>query len=250
VRSAVITGVSRGLGAALFDEFHAAGDRVLALGRRFSAAQHAAARTEPHRIRLRHTDLTDPASLPGAAELAAFLDEGAGPGHDGGTGEVVLVHNAAVFEPFGPIGALGAEQLAAAVAVNLTAPMLLTNSLFAGDPIPAEPAGATGRAVTVLFISSSAAHRVGGGRSVYGSTKRAGEMFFMSLGEERAGDPRVRIVVVDPGIMDTGMQAVVRQHARDDAYFPGRERFVDRYDRGELPAPADVARRIMKEHFG
>jgi NAD(P)-dependent dehydrogenase (short-subunit alcohol dehydrogenase family) len=29
VRSVIITGVSRGLGAALFAEFHAAGDRIL-----------------------------------------------------------------------------------------------------------------------------------------------------------------------------------------------------------------------------
>src|SRR5439155_12702703 len=99
MRSAVITGVSRGLGAALFDEFHRAGDRVLALGRRFTAAQRAAARAEPDRVRLRETDLTDPAALPGAAELAAFAG-------GGGDAEIVLVHNAAVFEPFAPIGAL------------------------------------------------------------------------------------------------------------------------------------------------
>ncbi len=244
MRSAVITGVSRGLGAALFDELNAADDRILALGRTFTDAQRAAARAEPRRIQLRPTDLADPASLPDAAELAAFLA-------DPGTTEVLLVHNAATFEPFAPIGALDPGDVVTAVALNLTAAILLTNALFAGDPIPpdATEVRASGPAVTVVFISSAAAHRVSGGRSVYSSTKRAGETFFASLKEERAHDKRVRVVIVDPGIMDTDMQAVVRRHARGDAYFPGRERFIDRYERGELPAPADVARKIMTEHL-
>jgi benzil reductase ((S)-benzoin forming) len=240
MRTTVVTGVSRGLGAALFDEFRAAGDRVLALGRQFSATQQEAADAEPDRIRLRTTDLADPATLPDAAELASFVDAG--------VGRVVLIHNAADFEPFAPIGALAPEDVTNAVAVNLTAPMLLTNALFALLPIDgtvAEPA----REVTVLFISSSAAHRVSGGRAVYGSTKRGAEMFFESLADERGTDARVRVVIIDPGIMDTEMQVNIRTHAREDAYFPGRERFIDRYDRGALPSPADVARRIMSEHM-
>ena len=84
---------------------------------------------------------------------------------------------------------------------------------------------------------------------MYGSTKRAGEMFFESLDDERSPDSKVRVVIVDPGIMDTDMQANVREHARQDLYFPGRERFVDRYDRGELPSPVEVARKIIAEHL-
>ena len=117
----IITGVSRGLGAAFFDEFHAAGDRVLALGRRFTDGQHAAERAEPQRIRLRQVDLGYPATLPNAAELASFVQDAS---------EVVLVHNAAVLEPVGAIGALSAEEIQRAVAVNLTAPMLLTNAVL------------------------------------------------------------------------------------------------------------------------
>jgi NAD(P)-dependent dehydrogenase (short-subunit alcohol dehydrogenase family) len=101
-----------------------------------------------------------------------------------------------------------------------------------------------------MYISSSAAHRIGGGRSVYGSTKRAGEMFVETLAEEHRDDPLVQVVVVDPGIMDTEMQVVVRTHAREDAYFPDRERFLERYARGEVPSPVDVARRILAERLG
>jgi benzil reductase ((S)-benzoin forming) len=242
VRATVITGVSRGLGAELFDELVAAGDRVLALGRRFTHAQREAARAEPGRIVLRPTDLSDPASLPGPAELAAFVADQ--------HGEVALVHNAAVFEPFGPIGTLDTVRLALAVTVNLTAPMLLTNALFTAEPAPtdADPSTAT-RRITVLFISSGAAHRISGGRSVYASTKRAGETFMESLRMERADDRNVRVAIVDPGIMDTEMQAVVRSHALRDSYFPDRNRFLDRYERGEIPSPGAVARKIMREHL-
>ena len=43
---------------------------------------------------------------------------------------------------------------------------------------------------------------------------------------------------------------VVRRHARNDPYFPGRDRFLDRHARGELPSPAQVACRIIGEHLG
>jgi benzil reductase ((S)-benzoin forming) len=38
VRSIVLTGVSRGLGAAFFDELAGRGDRILGLGRHFTDA--------------------------------------------------------------------------------------------------------------------------------------------------------------------------------------------------------------------
>jgi NAD(P)-dependent dehydrogenase (short-subunit alcohol dehydrogenase family) len=243
VRSTILTGVSRGLGAALFDECNTAGDRLLALGRRFTDAQQALAAIEPDRVRLRETDLSALDSLPDAEELADFVD--------GGVDRVALVHNAAVFDPFGPIGALARDQLTAAIAVNLIAPMLLTNALFAHPLLARGRTGGDGPgpAVTVLFLSSSAAHRIAGGRSVYATSKRAGETFFASLAEEHAEDPRVRVTIVDPGILDTQMQVVVRKHAREATYFPGRERFLERYARGELPSPVDVAREIFLQHL-
>lgn len=214
----------------------------MALGRSFTHAQRRAALAEPDRVILRPTDLADLASLPSAAELSAFVGEL--------PSAVALVHNAAVFEPFAPIGTLDPSQLAFAVTVNLTAAMLLTNTLFASEPVPTEEAPVRGtRQIIVVFVSSGAAHRISGGRSVYASTKRAGEIFMESLKMERAGDRRVRVAIVDPGIMDTEMQAVVRKHAREDSYFPDRDRFLDRYQRGEIPSPVVVAQRIMREYL-
>ncbi|HET8661719.1 MAG TPA: SDR family NAD(P)-dependent oxidoreductase [Micromonosporaceae bacterium] len=222
MRTVVITGVSGGLGAALFDQLACRGDRVLALGRHFSEAQRALAGREPERVTLRTTDLAEVASLPDTAELALALR--------GATG-AVLLHNAAVVEPIGRVGELAPEQVARAVTVNLTAPMLLTNAFLA----------AAGRPAQVLFISSGAARRVIEGWSAYCATKSGGEMFFAVLAAEAGG---VTVASVNPGVMDTPMQGAIRA-----ATFPERGRYEGLHARGELADPADVARKIILDHL-
>jgi benzil reductase ((S)-benzoin forming) len=224
VRSVVLTGVSRGLGAALFDELAGRGDRILGLSRHFTDAQRTIATAEPARIRLHGADLTDPAAVPGADTLRDFLAD---------AGEAVLIHNAGTVEPIAPIGALPPAAVAAAVALNLTAPVLLSNAFLAACP--------TGATVRVLFISSGAAHRVIEGWSVYSATKRGAETFFDAVAVER---PDAYVVSVNPGVMDTGMQATLRA-----SEFPERERYVDLHERGRLPSPATVAERIIAEHL-
>jgi len=220
----VLTGVSRGLGRALFDELYRRGDRLLAVGRGFTAEQRAA---DPHRVTLAAVDLSRPdLPVPGLAE---FLR--AGPAGE----DVVLIHNAGSVEPIGPIGALDPARTAATVHVNLLAPMLLTNAVLA----------AAGTApTTVLFVSSGAAHRVIDGWATYCATKAGGEMFFAALAEQYADDDRVRVATVNPGVMDTDMQALIR-----DSDFAGVQRYRGLAERGELPSPADVARRIVAEHL-
>jgi len=223
VRSVVLTGVSRGLGAALFELLVARGDRVLALGRRFTAAQHAVAAAEPARVRLLAADLRDPPEL--REPFTAFLS---------GASESVLLHNAGVVEPVGAVGTLPAADLAAAVTVNLTAPMLLTNAFLA-----ARPAGLPTR---IVFVSSGAAARPVRGWSAYCAAKAGGAMFFEVVAAEH---PDVRVACVNPGRMDTSMQATLRA-----VPFPDQPDYVDAHRRGALADPADVARRIVAEHLG
>jgi NAD(P)-dependent dehydrogenase (short-subunit alcohol dehydrogenase family) len=230
----VITGVSRGLGAALFDQLHHAGYPILALGRTFTDEQRAA---EGARVRLRPTDLSKPDDLPGPAELADLVHGQ----------EVSLIHNAGTIEPFAAIGAIQPDQLIHAVNVNLVAPMLLTNALLAAMALYLTVSRAGTRLVHIVYVSSSAAHRPSGGRSVYCSTKDGAEMFMECLSQQYAGDASVRATIVDPGLMDTDMQAVIRARALDGTYFPDRERFLAHHERGELMSPPSVARRIIAE---
>jgi benzil reductase ((S)-benzoin forming) len=226
----VITGVSRGLGRALFAELAHRGHRVLALGRHFTEDQRGLAAAEPDRFHLCDVDLST-GSTP-TAELGEFL------GGDT-TDPAVLIHNAGVVEPVGAVGALDPAELTRSVQVNLLAPMLLTNAFLAvrgnRDDRPAR----------VLFISSGAASKVVGGWAAYCATKAGGEMFFnVAAGEVE--DSRVRILTVNPGVMDTDMQGVLREST---GWFPRREHYVGLAERGELPSPESAAADIVAEHL-
>jgi NAD(P)-dependent dehydrogenase (short-subunit alcohol dehydrogenase family) len=231
-RVSIVTGVSRGLGEALVAQLLAGGDRVMGIGRHFTAEQRRFAAAEPDRLVLREADLAAPATLPDRPALEALL---------AGADHAALIHNAAMVEPIGAIGTLPPDQVATAVTVNLTAPMLLTNAFLAALP-PAIPA-------TILFVSSGAARRMIDGWATYSATKRGGEAFFESLASQLADHTGVRVASVNPGVMDTGMQASVRRAAGGPDWFPEGDRYVSLHEQGRLPDPAEIARQILAEHL-
>lgn len=231
MRAVVITGVSRGLGAALFDVCSARGDRILAVGRHFTAEQQQLRDERPGDVTLFSTDVADAHWLPDHDTLRAFLRD---------SDEAVLLHNAAVVEPIGAVGKLSTEAITQAIAVNLTAPVVLTNSFLRAAP--------HGARLRVLFISSGAAHRIIDGWSLYCTTKAAGETFFEAVASQVAADERVTVASVDPGQMDTGMQDNIRRAAASGTYFPGQQRWIDAHAEGRLADPMSVAERIIKEH--
>ncbi|HLL67235.1 MAG TPA: SDR family NAD(P)-dependent oxidoreductase [Micromonosporaceae bacterium] len=228
----ILTGTSRGLGAALFDALAARGDRLFAIGRRFTDDQQALAGSDPERIELHRADLAEVSQLPAPAHLQRFLAA-----H--GPAPAVLLHNAAVVTPIGAVGALPPAPLATALTVNLTAPMLLTNTFLEVAPRPAR----------IVFISSGAASRVVGGFAAYCAAKAGAEMFFNVVADQFRDDPDVTAVNVNPGQMDTGMQTDIRQAGAAGAYFPARQIYVDRHARGEMADATTVAQRIIAEHL-
>ncbi|MGI5244892.1 SDR family NAD(P)-dependent oxidoreductase [Dactylosporangium sp. CA-139066] len=231
MRAVVITGVSRGLGAALFDVSNARGDRILAVGRHFTPEQQQLRDDRPVDVTLFSTDIADAHWLPDYDTLRAFLRD---------ADEVVLIHNAAVVDPIGAVGRLTTEAITNAIAVNLTAPIVLTNAFLRAAPADAK--------VRILFISSGAAHRIIDGWALYCTTKAAGETFFDVVASQVKGDERISIANIDPGQMDTRMQENIRRAAASGVFFPGQQRWLDAHDEGRLADPLAVAERIIKEH--
>ncbi|GAA2364771.1 SDR family NAD(P)-dependent oxidoreductase [Dactylosporangium salmoneum] len=231
MRAVVITGVSRGLGAALFDVSIARGDRVLAVGRQFSAEQQRLRDERPGDVTLFSTDLADAHWLPDYDVMRPFLRD---------ADEAVLIHNAAVVDPIGAVGRLTTQAITHSIAVNLTAPAVLTNSFLRAAPSDAR--------LRLLFISSGAAHRIIDGWALYCTTKAAGETFFDAVASQVRDDPRISVANIDPGQMDTGMQGNIRRAAGSGAYFPGQQRWLDAPAEGRLVDPLVVAERIIKEH--
>lgn len=230
-RSVILTGASRGLGAALLHALHRDGARLLGLARAFTTHQRRLAATDPDMVTLRITDLRDVRQLPSSAELAAFL-EPCGPDD-----EIVLVHNAATIEPLGLVGAISPQAMVDAAQVNLVAPMLLTNAFLSAVPSQLNRP-------RVVYVGSSAAHRPYPGWATYCATKAGAEVFIRCVGE--AAYRRCVVDVIDPGAMETQMQQTIRDNG---VGLPGHQRLLRRYQLGQIADASDVASRIVAEHF-
>jgi benzil reductase ((S)-benzoin forming) len=220
VRSFLITGVSRGLGEELFEQLAADEEhRVIGVGRTFTEHQRGLAVAEPDRISLHQTDLAAGEPLPMEHATRA-------------TAHACLILNAGMVEPVGAIGALDPAVVRDSIAVNLTAPMIAADAF-----VRALPPGTPG---SVLFISSGAATRAIEGWATYCAAKAGAEMFFQVLAEER---PDLYVANINPGRMDTEMQAVLRR-----SEFPTKQSYVDAHENRQLATPRDVAARIISEH--
>ncbi|WP_441630014.1 SDR family NAD(P)-dependent oxidoreductase [Cupriavidus sp. 2MCAB6] len=122
-----------------------------------------------------------------------------------------------------------------ALLTNLAAPMTMTAAFLAHT----ERFGCPRK---ILAISSGAARRPIEGWSAYCAGKAGLDMFVRSINAEYAQAPAeraVRAVALAPGVVDTGMQATIR-----DADFAQVQRFRDLKENDQLASADDTAQRI------
>jgi short-subunit dehydrogenase len=137
-------------------------------------------------------------------------------------GRVDVLVNAAGEGLHGPVAELGPADLERVVAVNLTAPILLTTALLEGM--------LERRAGHIVHVGSIAGHVGHREEATYAATKAALTVFSESLHAELAGTG-VAVTLITPGVVDT-------------AFFERRGAPYDR--RWPRPIPADrVAARIV-----
>jgi benzil reductase ((S)-benzoin forming) len=226
---AVVTGHSRGLGAAIANELLARGTSVLGLAR---AGNPGLAGRFPSLLSERAIDLADSAALGrwlDGGELADFL---------AGAAPALLVNNAGTVAPIGLLGTLEAADIARAVALNVAAPLILADA-FAGAP----PAGSERR---ILHVSSGAARSPYAGWNIYCATKAALDHHARAVAAE--GITGLRIASVAPGVIDTDMQAEIR--ATDNSRFPLRDRFVAMQAQGYLTSAESASRTLVDWALG
>lgn len=221
----VVTGHSRGIGRALVEAAPWSDARIIGVSRSAGEAE-----TLPGGQQLQPLS-ADLSTTSGRAAVEARLSrelERSVPDH------VVLVHAAATLDPMEPAADADAEAYAQAVQLDSVAPQLLGQAFLrrtSGLP--------PGTRRTLLFLTTGS----GGiypGWSVYKAGKAAVDAWVRQVGaEEERRDGGAVVLAVAPGVVDTAMQARIRE--ADPVDFPERDKFVGLHERDELRDPADVA---------
>lgn len=235
---AVVTGASRGLGAAIAERLLSPTRRLVCVARSGNDRLSAAAQASGARLDYRHCNLADAQAVDALADaLAVTL-------HDHRDARrFVLVNNAGVVEPIGSIEKLRLEALVASLQVNLVSLMRLTAAfLEATDGFAGER--------RILSISSGAARHPIAGWAPYCAAKAAVDMFTRCIVDEQQRRPNpARACALAPGVLDTAMQSTIRA-----ADFPSIDRFRRLKAEGGLMAPEEAAARIVSylddEDFG
>lgn len=205
-KTALVTGASSGIGAAVVERLSKEGLKVHALARSADKLADLAARTGciPHAI-----DVSDLAGITRLAKEVEFD---------------VLVNNAGVDRP-GSILKADAEGIDLLVDVNLRAVLHLCRLV-----VPGMAARDRGH---VVNISSIAAAYNFGGNSTYHATKAAVSMLSRQLRIDCFGK-RVRVTEICPGRVATDIFA----HVNGTDAATARAQFIDGF---ELPQASDIA---------
>jgi NAD(P)-dependent dehydrogenase (short-subunit alcohol dehydrogenase family) len=195
-RSAIVTGGTRGLGLEIARAFAAAGARVLVTGRE-------PAELDVESIR---ADVSDAEACAAVVERAGTVD--------------VLVNNAAITGPVGPVETLDWDAWTATIATNLLGPVLMCRAVLPG--MRERGAG------KIINLSGGGATGPRPNFSAYATAKAGLVRFTETLARELDGSG-VDVNAIAPGALNTRM--------RDDVLAAGPERAGAEYhearERGE-----------------
>lgn len=220
MKLAIISGGSKGLGHAIAEKLIVDGYQVVEFSR---SAPHA------YSIKLDFSapDLMLPA-------LSANLETLAAKQWD----EIVVVSNAASLSPIGPTSKKNSMAVLANININFTSAVLFMSEVikhFQSHPC---------RKV-LASISSGAALKAYSGWSLYCSAKAGLESYVRTVAVEQETETSPFVILnVDPGVMDTDMQSLIRSSHKDD--FPAVDYFIHRKESGELRTPDQVAIGVVK----
>ena len=220
---ALVTGASRGIGAATAEALAAAGAHVILIARTTAALEaieeriHEAGGTAT----IAPLDLTEGESI---GKLAAAVAERWGRLD-------VLVLNAAMLGSLTPVQDIDPKEYSRVVTLNLLANQAL---IAAFDPLLRQADRAD-----VVALTSSVGGEPRAFWGAYGSSKAALDTLLGAYADETAHMGRIRVHIVDPGATRTRMRALA---------FPGEE--PDSVKPPEVVAQAIVERLLANSPTG
>ena len=227
---AIITGAGSGIGAALACKLAAGGIGVALVGRRkdhLSQVRDRIAGLSP--------TLVVPADIARNADRAYLTQEVRTALADQGGRLKYLVHNAGVGPPSAGFMDMEPEVLAHTFAVNVTAPLALSQG-FMPDLMAAAPA-------RIMLVGAGIADRPQAGTGIYGITKKAlARLFDQILTDFAHEDEPLKpdVAMFQPGMVDT---EGLREHveAARDCELPHAEYLGTAIAEGTARRPEAVA---------
>lgn len=217
----VITGASKGIGFELAKQLSGAGHFVVGIARTESKIDG---------VKFIKADLSE------TEKLESLTNEiiAAAPQH---AVSFTLINNAGMVNPIGLIGSVNAEEMTNAIAVNLTAPMIISNAFIS----KLKDSKVCKR---IVNISSGAGRNAYEGWGTYCVTKAGLDHFsrVVAIEQLNAQHP-VEIVSIAPGIIDTGMQEIIR--ASKEEAFPLLDKFIEYKEQGLLSSAQQTAQKLI-----
>lgn len=209
----LITGHSRGLGAALSEEFLRTGNAVFGLSR-------AALQLEDNNLHQVSADAAELDSLELALDQllpsATQLD--------------LAILNAGVLGPIATVRETSLSELKRVMDINVWANKVLLDGLHRRGQLPTQ----------IVMISSGAGIRGNLGWGAYALSKATLNMLAQLFAQELPG---CHVTALAPGLIDTAMQSELR--TKDAHQFPSLKRLHDAAGSADMPPPKVVAGRII-----
>lgn len=231
----IITGASRGIGAALTHKLIAPGNTLFAVSRNLNEdlVELAASLNVP----LFYYE----ADLSVREEAENFITDVFSKIHLASFDRIALINNAGMLEPVSPIKSIDFALAEKHLHLNLLTPMILSSVFLAQTANLDIPK-------VILNITSAASFNAYSGWSVYCSSKAGLEMFTQVAGLEQDTEPQaVKVFALAPGRIETSMQELIR--TTDESLFPERDKFIRLHEEGKLSNPEDIAHIIYHTIF-
>jgi NAD(P)-dependent dehydrogenase (short-subunit alcohol dehydrogenase family) len=195
----LITGSNRGIGLAFAEHYAAAGWNVIATARRPDTATDLIALAGRHpRVLIEALDVTDGEAIHALAERYR------------GTPVDLLINNAGVYGDIETqdLGRLDSANFAQVMAVNVLAPLLLTEAFT-------EHVAASGhKKIIALTSGAGSTSRVRNGTGIYYSTSKAALNMAMRKAALALAERGIIVAAIAPGAVDTDMLAQARPGLR------------------------------------
>lgn len=219
MKAFIITGASKGIGLALSKVLADKGHKVYGIARSVPEAWPG--------TKIYSFDLQNALKIPGLVkEIISHIPVDC---HS-----ITLINNAGTVEPIGFAGSNEAQDVIKSVALNLTAPMVLSGAFI-------NETGSLADKIRIINISSGAGRKAYEGWSAYCAGKAGLDHFSVCIEKEYKS---IKVLSIAPGIIDTEMQGKIRESSQAD--FPLIENFKDYKEQGMLSTPEDTADKLAR----